>query len=372
MAKNKSEGYMFLRRGIWQSRKVIKGREYTWSTKTGNRALAVRRARDHWAAVIAGEYALVDRQASRRRCATLGEVVEAYLRWPTDRPKRRTRRNNVSALRRVVELGQGRSWDPSQPVTVLTAELVRAFQFARLREVHGAEPEVVERARFGANSTLNQARSVFASAEPWRLAKIDVPELQAFMRAPRFKGVQIDCEFRPFGREELDALLAALEQAWAEQDPVYLPAALMLFGGLRNSEVARARRDWLERDGAGAWVHVRVSKTVRGRRRVPLPPQVWARVEALAGREWLLPGGTATERHNLATRRLNSWLSGVLPGREAYDLRRQAGSWVLDEQGLVAAANFLGHRGTETTVRWYASRIRGLKPVKILRAAGES
>jgi integrase len=143
----------------------------------------------------------------------------------------------------------------------------------------------------------------------------------------------------------------------------------MLFGGLRNSEVRRAQVDWLQQRQAERWIVVRVSKSARGVRWVPLAPDLWEELRRRATGDFLLAGRTATERRALVERELNRWIARVLPGRFAYDLRRQAGSTVLDAQGIEACMSFLGHQSADTPRRWYASRISLLKPIGELKPA---
>lgn len=357
----RSEGTMWKRDGIWQTRRAIKGRRLQWSTKTGEKELARARARDHWAAVVAENFALVDRQRSKSGAPTFAELRAAYLAWEpaSGKPSRATRRANFGCLERVVELGEG-TMRPDDRVSRLGAEVVRAFQAARLKAA-GEDREVRARVMFSCNSQLTQARAVFRHAEPWAAAGLVVPDLVEFRRAPRFVGVAIESEFRPFAPAEQAALLAALALARTAAPGLWIAAALMLFGGLRNSEVRRARRSWMR---AGA-IFVAVSKSIKGVRTVPLPAEIAAGVLELAGPDELVPAANATARRNLVERELNVWVSGVMPGRTAYDLRRQSGSLVLDQQGEIAARDWLGHRSADTTRRWYASRIRGLEPLRI-------
>jgi len=364
----KPEGYMIKRGGIWHSRKQVRGERVPWSTKTGDKATAVRRAIDHWKQVVAENFGMVDRQSSRSTVATLDEVGEAYLAWPASKPTYATRRQNWNMLRRVVELGAGRWFGGRKVSAVLTSDLVEAFQAARLRAVEEADVECVERQKFSSNSMLTQARAVFRTNKPWKLAGLKVPEVREFKAAERFMNVQVNFEFQPFTALELAALADALPRLHTAHPRLWVAAVLMLYGGLRNSEVRRARRSWLRRLGEAGWISVSVSKSTKGVRWVPLPAWVADGVEKAAGEEWVIDLPTPTARANLVERELNDWVRRVVPGRQAYDFRRQAGSVVLDEQGIEAARDFLGHRSAETTRRWYASRIRALKPIGELRA----
>jgi integrase len=367
----KPEGYLVKRGQIWHAIKTIGGEKCTWSAKTGDKALAKRRAMDHWRAVVAKEHELVDRQASKRPAvATLGEIQAAYLGWATTRPNRATRRQNANMLRSVCRLGLG-EWDPRTPVTRLTGRMVEQFQRARVASVADQGEEAIERAKFSANSMLVQARAVFRSAVPWQAAGLLVPGLESFRRAERLHSVAIDTEFRPFTAAELKVLGRALPRLRFDQPAVWITAVLMLYGGLRNSEVGRAQRSWIvSREVRGvqtSWCSVQRSKTARGVRMVPLPDWVAEGVLELAGPDWLIAAAHKTERKAIVERAINEWVRANLPGRTAYDFRRQAGSWVLDEQGLQAAADFLGHTDSQTTLRWYASRVRALLPVSACR-----
>jgi integrase len=359
----KSEGTMTKRGKLWQTRKTVKGRKLQWSTKTGEKNLALQRARDHWAKVLAGEYAMVDRQRSRSDAPTLAELKAAYLDgWMTDKPARSSRRQNWGCLERLVRLGEGCEAVDGLRVNRISGETVRRYQRAKLAAA-GEDPEARQRVMFSANSELTQARAVFKHEEPWRLAELEVPDLEDFLEAPRFTGVAIASEFRPFSDAELAALRAALEAAKVARPALWMAAALMLWGGLRNSEVRRARAGWVQQKPP--CIQVAVSKTAKGVRAVPLPAEVAEQLGKLAGPDALLPGKNDTERRRLVERDLNEWLDGVLPGRSAYDLRRQSGSLVLDQQGEIAARDWLGHRSADTTRRWYASRIRGLEPLRV-------
>lgn len=366
-----NSGTMIKRGGIWQSRKTVKGVRLQWSTKATEKALAIQRAKDHWAAVIAEEFALVDRQASRSEAPTFAEMRAAYLDgWVTDKPARASRRQNWGCLERLVRIGEG-GWSDGWRVTRLSGETVRRYQRAKLAAT-GEDPEARQRAMFSANSELTQARAVLKHAAPWKAAGLEVPDLEEFLEAPRFTGVAIASEFEPFTAAESAGLLRGLEELRKARPALWIAAALMFYGGLRNSEVRRARRGWVRRDPAA--ITVQVSKTAKGVRSVPLPAAIVAGVleaaaplpeDVKAEGVALVPAKNETERRALVERDLNEWVAAVLPGRSAYDLRRQSGSLVLDQQGEIAARDWLGHRSADTTRRWYASRIRKLEPIAI-------
>lgn len=389
-------GFMHLRGAVWHSSKMIRGKRLYWSTQSGDKAVAERRAADHWQAVIAEEFSLVDRQRSVRDCSTVGELCEAVVERFAY-PAKTTRVAYAGKLRRVVGLALGVESDSEAvaglALSALSADLVRRYQAAVLAAAEGEEHEEVEQARFSANSILTQARGCFASADALRAAGVVLPAdgCKGFCEAERFRGVKIDTEFLPFTREEVAKLQAALERARVDNAPVWLGGCLMLYCGLRNSEVLRAPASALRED-RGAWfvkvapagdVGVKASGSVRS---VPVPGWLAAALREQARpavvegagvlRLWA-PALAVSARELVMRRELSVWVQRVLPGesapdgraRAAYDLRRQAGSMVMDAQGLEAARDFLGHKTAETTRRWYASRIRALKPIGELLGA---
>lgn len=389
MAKKLSSrltGFMRLRESIWHAEKMIRGTMHYWSTQSGDLEVARKRAADHWQKVIAGEFQMVDAQRAVRNCSTIGEVCEAYEGFSY--PSRATRSANLGKLKRVVAvaLGVPREAVDGLALSVLTADLVRKYQAAVLAEVEDEDDnEVIERARFSANSMLTQGRSVFASLQALEDAKVVLPgdRLKGFLEAERFKGVKIDTEFVPFRESEIVLLQAALGRAQTENRPLWLGASLMLWGGLRNSEVLRVPAAGL-REERGAWF-VRIASEVKAEgsmRSVPLPAWLAQALRAQPGvgeegaKLWA-PTLPKTERGRVMIRELSTWVQRVLAAetsptgeaRGAYDLRRQAGSLVLDAQGLEAARDFLGHKKADTTRTWYASRIRALKPIAELVGA---
>lgn len=382
-------GNMKLRGSVWHSSKMLRGVRKYWSTQTGDLELARKRAADHWQKVIAGEFQLVDAQRVVRNCSTIGEALAAYdeLAYPAAS----TRSANGGKLRRIVALGLGveRERVDALALNVLTADLVRKYQAAVLAEVEGEEADEVERARYSANSMLTQARSVFASIQALKDRGVELPAdgLKGFFEAERFRGVKIDTEFMPFTRAEIELLVAALERARLDNPALWLGAALMLYGGLRNSEVLRAPAAALVQQGGGWFVRIATEAKAEGSlRAVPVPEWLAEALRAQAqpmeggkgapGKLWA-PALPVSERSRVMQREISTWLQRVLPAasspsgeaRAAYDLRRQAGSLVFDAQGLEAARDFLGHRTADTTRRWYASRIRALKPIGALVGA---
>jgi integrase len=306
-------------------------------------------------------------------------------------PAKTTRVAYAGKLRRIVGLALGLESDSAevagQALSVLTADLVRKYQMAVVSGSEGEEHEESEQARYSANSMLTQARGCFASLDALRGAGVVLPgdACKGFLEAERFRGVKIDTEFLPFTKDEIVKLQAGLQRAREDNPAVWLGVALMLYCGLRNSEVLRAPASALRED-RGAWfvkvapagdVGVKAAGSVRS---VPVPGWLAAALREQARpavvegggvlRLWA-PGLAVTARELVMRREVSGWVQRVLPGesapdgraRAAYDLRRQAGSMVMDAQGLEAARDFLGHRTAETTRRWYASRIRALKPI---------
>jgi integrase len=91
-------------------------------------------------------------------------------------------------------------------------------------------------------------------------------------------------------------------------------------------------------------------------------------------REWLIPGATVTDRHEVTHYLINDWMEEVynqailaqqLPEdtevRTAYDFRKQAGSELYQKtNNILQVSKWLGHQSVHTTTRWYVNLIDGL------------
>ncbi len=373
------------RDGIWYFHKFVKGkrefngRKTPFSLDTSDEAVAVSK-RD--ALLKSGNGAEINRVLGKtdKTVATLAQLFAAYL--AADRPRDLTRKKNVARMKSIL-VKAGRSWE-SMSVADLTGTVVEDYQNAVVKAVrargHSTESEEMMRAKYSADRTLIQARSIFAYEKPFRA--LHVPKPAGFLDADVFK-VERDMRYRPMSEAEL-TLFAAKSKELRESDPdSYLVWLCMRWLGMRNSEVEHCKpAEWLQQRADGSWIMrlmnrpyflVKAVGSVRD-----LPVAEWLRLEIVSlskDREWLIGGVTRDDRHTVTHYSLNEWMAEVyeaaiaakvLPAgtevRTAYDWRKQAGSELLAKTGgnVVAGANWLGHTSVNTTTQWYASLIGGL------------
>lgn len=122
--------------------------------------------------------------------------------------------------------------------------------------------------------------------------------------------------------------------------------ALMLGGicGLRRGEIARARREHMERDLIG-WC-LRVVGKGGHERLVPLPEEV-VRVITPMAEGWLFPSSTGS---HLTPGHISVLVKDCLVTHTTHTLRHRAGTLAYDtSKDIRAVQEFLGHASPETT-----------------------
>ena len=367
-------------------KRIFNGRKTPFSLETSD--LIVAKAKRDALLKVAGG-AELDRVLGRssRKPATLQEIVDAYML--ADAPREKTRKKYVRCLRLILKKGAGRDPNFNQlTIADLTSHVVHDYQDAVIAAGRAAGhddlSEEMLTAKYSANRTLTQARSIFAGEKPFR--KLHAPRPAGFLDADDF-AVKRDLSFVPLDTVE-SALFVAKSaglKAAAGTDPyaagVYLVFLCMRWLGLRNSEVEACKpAEWITETPRG-WV-MRITNrpyfVVKGAGSIrDLPLADWLREELLGlstGREWLIPGETATDRHDVTHRALNDWMGtvydaaladGTLPStatrRHAYDWRKQAGTELYAKtKDILLVSKWLGHTSVHTTTRWYVNLIGSL------------
>ena len=121
------------------------------------------------------------------------------------------------------------------------------------------------------------------------------------------------------------------------------------------------QRAWIE-DHGGKRVMVIIErdgvtlKTGSKRGRTMALPD-WMAAELLQADDYLVEGKTFGRRKFFMERIFNAFVREFIPDRRtaAYELRRQAGSDMLNATGKISIVqHMLGHRSPEITSRWYA------------------
>ncbi len=241
---------------------------------------------------------------------------------------------------------------------ILSAQAVQRW---RLAYVAQAKNPGQERSRMtSANSTIRQARSLFADKVVRFLPDVRLPSPRPFA----------DVEFFPkqsaryFSRIDPQALLRKAQSELAESDPpAFLAMLLALAAGLRRGEIDSLA--WPQIDFERALIRVEATesaslKTADSRGEVPIDRGVVAMLRgfrAKARAQFVIEaeggqyGPRVWGRHYRADAvftRLNHWLRkhGVTARKPLHELRKELGSLITAEHGIYAASRVL--RGTRT------------------------
>ena len=301
----------------------------------------------------------------RNDFATISQLIARYKQNAPQRAD--TVRSNARSLRMVVKTVHG--GDPDEkPTSVLTANLIREFekrqmQRAEERSTAATRATVVQRVRSSTASYVRQARSIVAVRKMKFYEGMKLPDFSAF------RGESVESPSRSMPRPLDMGLLAAMEAAapqLALDDPgAYVAHLLFSRVGLRNIEIFNSRRQWIVDDRIGIVDRPEEDFFPKGCEGwVPIARDVVAeilRFQPLCTDGYLVPGATATERHQAVYRRHSKWVGQWIKDqtKTSYELRRYAGSRLLDMGATIfEVRDFLRHCDVQTTQHWYAYRLQ--------------
>ena len=235
----------------------------------------------------------------------------------------------------------------AKPLSILTPALIAKYQ----RNYKGSP--------YSVRTNLASTRSIFAHSLEWE--GFELPDnIATFcaattgMKAPVSTFVRIAPEIL----EKMDASSKAIGGSTRR---AYL---LTRYLGMTPAECGAARKSWIE-DREDRKVIVIIErpeegvtlKTGHNRGRVmSLPPWMSAELLAVDG-DHLITGKTFEARKRFMERLYNAWVREFIPDRRsaAYELRRQAGSDMLNATGKISLVqHMLGHTSPQTTARFYA------------------
>lgn len=343
---------LYLRAGTWYWRHTVNGVETRTSLRTSDRAVA-RKRRD----------ALMDDamgiRATGRPC-TIGDMLDRYVKeW--HRPDNdATRAKNAACMVNILRRAYGGDCARHLPATAINRQAIARAQQSFLNEAPHSNPAARNKAACAFNDTWRKAKSVLTYPEAFDGLNIGLDYKEAL--AVRRLKAEVNPAFVPFSADEWNAWKARLETLRTEDAPAYRALALMTYCGLRNSEAAHARHSWLY----SGRLYIRRDELFapkRGERVVPVPQFLFDELAAVNADRLCTDGMTARQRSDWSIRHLNAIVKGALTHRDAYDLRKHAGSMVAKAQGLWAAQVFLGHSSITTTQRYYTGLIDPVKPL---------
>lgn len=203
---------------------------------------------------------------------------------------------------------------------------------------------------------LKSGRTVFAHGRRF-VRGLELPELRAFLEYRH--GLTLPSGHREISQEVVDRIWDDLPALRETNERAWLLFQIMAYTGARPVTIKRmtvANATW-EADG---WVKLHLPKTKGGDGvNAMLPPEVAEPLKAHATTEGLL-GGFLDRVHYKV---LNPWLRarGVDDQHAAYLLRHRRGQAVRDNFGVEAAAEALGHKGTQMVKTIY-SEAKGTAP----------
>lgn len=359
---------------FWYCAFQHRGRQIMRCTGTGDRREAAKfEARllkglrsDRFAAVLEA----LDSAMMVRRVCTLGEVLDAYESPAVSLIDPAVARRNARSLVLVVAWArdlwmpvvEGRRREPDAArvrrlaASVLTKELVREYQRARLGTEGVDYTEVAEGART-VNSTLMKARDVFSKeAVMEKMGELTLPDLRGFRGAKLLR--QAEARPEPLSAAEFDKMCAEadgfLESAEEGLRKRGMMNLMLRQTGLRVGSLRRLDGSWVRKVG-DAWVcDVRDVKGGTEPYTIPVSERFaeFAR-ESAPGVPLFAEGWKELWRGH------NDWLAGIIGGRglrtqKAHRLRDTAGTIVKCWLGLPAAVELLGHANASMTIKSYA------------------
>lgn len=340
--------------------------------ETADRRTAVERAKEIIDAVRGSNWTRLEVLKARSTAPSIGDIARIYKVKAVLQPG--TKRNNVSCLKLIVRTVLGERIDPLDVLsTHLNGELAARFQEAfRTRYLAMAATDessqrmARDKADRSSRSIIRQARSLFVNnfevQHAYAEAKLQLPEcVKEFVAAP-IRGKATKREYNAPPDSVVQAAFSKIVEL-READPhVYLAFWLAAGAGLRKSEAARMRWEWIvERDGQW-WISGGIGKNGD---RIEVPFQSRA-VEALrAFRK--TEGAVIPEYVEKWSARLNRWMNtqGWNTEKKMHELRAYVGSRIYQRSPSSAKA-FMRHSSITITERFYCRYCDASKPIDVL------
>jgi integrase len=365
----------------------FQGRRMTFALNTANRDLAAKHAANIYKDLtsLGVEAMLAKRQAQTVEkppgITTIGHWIDAARSVSSASPATfgqyaaslRLIASQILAVRKTKKRfgpskGGAQAYRASIDSAALEILSEQAVQRWRLAYVAQAKNPAEERSRMtSANSTVRQARSLFAEKIVRFLPEIPLPSPRPLSRVELFPRQST----RYFSRIDPKALLRAGQKDLVESDPpAFLAMLLALAAGLRRSEIDSL--SWHQIDFDRALIRVEPTesanlKTIDSRAEIPIDPGIVAILRgfrAKANGSFVIEaeggeyGPRVWGRHYRADAvftRLNHWLRkhGVTAQKPIHELRKELGSLVTAKHGIYAASRILRHSTVATTAGHY-------------------
>jgi integrase len=246
----------------------------------------------------------------------------------------------------------------ARSTTVLTEQLASDYQRAMVPpDLEDEEEELSQ--KITCDSTLRCARAIF-SKEALRIYRashaIKLPDLTEFLSVSLFNAKKY---FELPDPAVIRKVFAAAPLFKASDLNAYRAFLVCVQAGLRKSEAAHLRMDWLHQEETPA-LHIHADGAFKPKhghgRKVFLDPWVSAEMAEIAAPGQFFIEGTDTERTEEVFSRLNVWLRGlgIEANKPTHELRKLWFSQKTKREGVLAAAKQGGHKDVKITQSFYA------------------
>lgn len=294
--------------------------------------------------------------------ATVGEVLAVLEHGDkvVDGNTLRTYKSAILRLARVVD--EVRPFEVGMDRVLCRATVERFLSLGQGRDGRGVNWVDALPVNSGLNATVRNALALMSHRERL-MPGLKVPEVAEVRKLPKLREPRHG--FVPWPAGVFEQMKAEVEGLRETQPELWLINVCLRRLGLRAEELLAARREWIEQDGQGRWCLVikdrpdwQVLKHGKPRRLL-LDAELAGVLLGRAG--FLIADGLGeTARYDLIYRRHSELLRRWIPDRTKsnHELRMHAASQVYMQQGLGAAAYFLGDSAS-TTERFYASWLGG-------------
>lgn len=356
---------MRMRGKSWECTPTMDGQRHNLNLRTADPKRAAKTAIDKIRAISKEQWDVVHAGQTTRGHHTIGEVCELYLGQKGLRVKEKTATDNCTQLLMLVRTAcnlKTREAAEGASTSLLTADIVKGYQDKMIKGLKG---EKEQRARRSANSTLVQARSIFARYIMADKLYPNLPDISGFLNVRALPAVPKTFRFELID-EWCQKVFANLPELRENDPAAYLYVRLAAGLGLRAREISEARISWIVGAKGGRMLFVQPTETwiPKGRkeRKIPLGEDIYHDIVALTdGSEWIVPAENANQRKEGISKRVCVWMTalGWPFDKKVHELRRWFGAQVATQTGsLFDAQRVLGHASHETTNQYYADLVK--------------
>ena len=374
-AKDGTTAVIELRGKNWSTRFTVNGKATSINLRTVDEKQAAATALDKVRAANRDQWDFVHAGQTKKGVITIGECIEIHFGQLAPNGTKRHLVNSGNRLRGLISQALGipgklkkdskgvHYWPEVDrlPATILDSHLIDKFYAHRLKGLDKGE-ERESRIR-GANSHIQDARSVFTKASVADGRYPGLPDISSFVNKQKLKEMKKSFKYEKVDNE-IQRLLANLPALKKSHPAAYLAFQLTAVLGLRRGEAAQARKSWITSHKGKKVLYVQATPTwvPKGRqeRKVPLPENVNSDILFLSDdSDYIIPAPTQNYRYESVFNSLSAWFLQVCPtwedNKKAHVLRKWFGAEVSTQTGnLFAAQILLGHASHTTTMNSYA------------------